>query len=1462
MKHLLVSVGLLFCTGPLFAQTTQLNQEKYWKFRNSFKEKFVKIGPLNGESLPAGMLKPFDCVDTYDDIEDGSGMGATPYGEMHWGDGMIRHGHYLTLLATEYRLLKNNGQAEQARATLNELYYALNVIRRLDLVAEEHQDVIHGTNTTVSPLNGFYNREDVGEDFATLNWGTERIRMACTNSAFYWNNNSKKLNTGTYKTRGNSYQNVPSQDQMSSLLVGLSMVMKFVPDGGTVQPTPQDPAKDLYLDAKDRMYNIIQYGARNNWFILDVHGWPVNNGSGDLVLTAPALIRIHERFIGSGLNTLAHRKLLGYKNVQGFVTGYGLEGPYEGDLSWPQQVLFNIAYVEIMEDIHWCFPAVQPQFQNSKFANWQNCGIEIDVNSLVMRNLWMTTIPSNYVNFYNDYLDDHQFNTTFGMGGLGSIDFGDNLPFNDYNTTLLFNFGVCTGWWNAATAHQWASVTDNRQLELVNYLLNNQTPVESAAFYKAYLDGLSFTGPYNLEAGYYNNATYQVTNVKQLYHNNGWASMYRWTHPNESINIGGEKGIYSGLDYMVFYNLYHLQFASQLPEYKESWTCNCAPEPVATGTINEPNDQVAYNNLNAKLDFVENCQENVFYPVNNLVTAVFDIQPKFSTYSALGIYTTKYQTQNAGIVSGGDVNVKTRFVICNASTLNIQAGGRLDVEQKEMIVNTGGIVNNSGELIVRKGTQLVLKPGSRLILNNGAKLVLEDSSQLIIDEGGTLEYYNGANFYTEGSKSKIILRGGIKAMNAATFTIGTTAAVNTPRGKFIVEGNSASFTALQPSSFTLSGTGISDPFIEVNSGSRLLVDHAGVTDFKISSCSVKLLSGAYINASRPFYATHVRFFSNHTNGGLTVSNANHLASCEFVEVPVKGVMNILNNSSLRASGCVFSSAVATQNPTDLALLTVTGMGYELNNCNFGVNRDYCVRSSAMTVPSNVISCTFSRLAISTAGSLVTGIFDLSNTEIRCSTSSFTQCLTGISKSSGKLSLRCNTFSGNNLNNISVQNGCLLNMSTTDVAGYNVLNKSLQNKSIALSASSLNLKNGYNFIEQCTNTITGTATIACTPPGCQIDLANNQWNTANTVPATTQFQITTTPYNYVVLPLVSTVAVKPACGANDGPIGPVPPIKNKSTIASDGTPLIWSELAGDSIRLDDAIAYGMQRMTAYDSLGNDLEAVEHFNEIYTNELDLSDSLTNYLAWFTLGQMKSSLENAVGYGHITAADNAAEFEEHVAMYVHALMVLSDSVITEDNALVQFYHEIDKAHLFRVIGHSQTGLNILTELEYCGLDSVQQSQLNYWKTEFAKDLVIDVIGQLALDSVIVIDTADYIQPVPLMVSAYSFGARINGLNDISYPNCHFYGRSAKKVNKQGFALYPNPAAEEVFIGLKPVKVPGACAIVIVQSDGRIVYAQSVASTEKTVRIDVSGWQPGAYTVKCTNPDGQVDTGKLIVQ
>jgi hypothetical protein len=377
----------------------------------------------------------------------------------------------------------------------------------------------------------------------------------------------------------------------------------------------------------------------------------------------------------------------------------------------------------------------------------------------------------------------------------------------------------------------------------------------------------------------------------------------------------------------------------------------------------------------------------------------------------------------------------------------------------------------------------------------------------------------------------------------------------------------------------------------------------------------------------------------------------------------------------------------------------------------------------------------------------------------------------------------------------------------------------------------------------------------------VDFTNNQWNSGNTIPSASLFQLASANgFNITVF--ADPVVAKPACGYYDGPIVIDPP-KTRSTMDEDGMPIIWSVLTGDSIRLDQAVIAGMNHMTTYDSLGNDLTAVEHFDEIFRSDVDPYDSLTRNYLWFAFDQMKTSLENAVASGQITTAQNQSDFEDHVEMYVNALVLMTDEEIDAYNYLSQFYHEIEKAHLFRVIGQPQTGLNILTELESCGVDSAAQAQLNSWKAIFESDVMIEQIGQQALDTMIVVDTTGYLSPA-LAVNQFSFGSVIHSLNNIEYPNCGLFGhRDHTWKTANTLSVFPNPSVSEVTVRWNHLLMPGEGELIIFQMDGRVVLTQKInTDQESAFSFNVAKWDSGVYQIRYVGPNGSISTAHLIVR
>ena len=80
IRFLLFILVSTFLSNSSFGQNDSLNQVKYWKLRNNFVEKFIKIGPEQGESLPAGALVPAHCIDNID--SDGTDPSKYKYSDL------------------------------------------------------------------------------------------------------------------------------------------------------------------------------------------------------------------------------------------------------------------------------------------------------------------------------------------------------------------------------------------------------------------------------------------------------------------------------------------------------------------------------------------------------------------------------------------------------------------------------------------------------------------------------------------------------------------------------------------------------------------------------------------------------------------------------------------------------------------------------------------------------------------------------------------------------------------------------------------------------------------------------------------------------------------------------------------------------------------------------------------------------------------------------------------------------------------------------------------------------------------------------------------------------------------------------------------------------------------------------------------------------------------------------------
>ena len=143
-----------------------------------------------------------------------------------WSDGNANYNHWLGILATEYRLLKNNGQ--DYSETLKMLLYTMFSLERLDLYSEYNLRKYFGLEAEIKypeDINGFMLRDDVTLGF----WKQYHNHFNCE----YGKIIGTKDGTNTYLSvfrKGKIPKQGMSQDNISYLLQSLALVKQLVDD--------------------------------------------------------------------------------------------------------------------------------------------------------------------------------------------------------------------------------------------------------------------------------------------------------------------------------------------------------------------------------------------------------------------------------------------------------------------------------------------------------------------------------------------------------------------------------------------------------------------------------------------------------------------------------------------------------------------------------------------------------------------------------------------------------------------------------------------------------------------------------------------------------------------------------------------------------------------------------------------------------------------------------------------------------------------------------------------------------------------------------------------------------------------------------------------------------------------------------------------------------------------------------
>lgn len=253
---------VMLITTHLFAQTPALtptqtedleNMKKYWFYHYRLVNDFLAKGEGKGESLPMGER-------------------AVQGGNLaQWGDGTLVLAHYIAVLATEYKLLRDNNQLTDT--TVQELYYAIKAFDRLDFYAESNTKYC----VENKQINGFFMRDDVSSTFFGTQANPKHQKLAQGKTTHYPVNDvisDYRSHEDDYNNRSNEM----SHDQVWHLFTAFALVRRCLDYGSPITYQGKiinnyDPSAiqtaDLREEVKNMMNRLMTYikGPNGLWMI-------------------------------------------------------------------------------------------------------------------------------------------------------------------------------------------------------------------------------------------------------------------------------------------------------------------------------------------------------------------------------------------------------------------------------------------------------------------------------------------------------------------------------------------------------------------------------------------------------------------------------------------------------------------------------------------------------------------------------------------------------------------------------------------------------------------------------------------------------------------------------------------------------------------------------------------------------------------------------------------------------------------------------------------------------------------------------------------------------------------------------------------------------------------------------------------------------------------------------------------
>jgi len=791
--------------------------------------------------------------------------------------------------------------------------------------------------------------------------------------------------------------------------------------------------------------------------------------------------------------------------------------------------------------------------------------------------------------------------------------------------------------------------------------------------------------------------------------------------------------------------------------------------------------------------------------------------------------------------------------ICNATpkvTLEIEANGELTIgdgagRTGSVLVQNGHeiVIEETGIVRIKKGSTLKLNEGGILRIKDGGKLIIEDGGSIITEYGSIIHYENGAEAQLNGEDSRMILGGDLHLFENADFrpihdgVNSGIIVINNPDGLIIGENGSK---------FRIIGDGDDDPMLTINEGAKLIAP-INMSQLLFASCNVTFRSDEdySVQSFAPFssvnssYAAQDNLTLSDIHPRIGLFNKSSINSSSFTDVLLyseesgvyDGILTHINNSD-------FSFTYAKESH----LIELFGGNLFMLNCDFTNFTGQALHLEDLTSFSQIINSDFT----AETSDYGIGIFKSANNELLVKNCNFENGAFGIYNTFGEVSVSCNDFT--EISNAAIFGGTYsrVEMSTLHKVGYNTFTDITGNNVFLQNANQFSIVNGYNYFWKDENdalTVKGTLNIPT--PFFYIPGVKNRWNIANSVPGSDQFFITSIPTGTQIhYSLGSNTSAN--CGALDPETPPVVPV---GTGSGSYMPIITITGQTNAMRLDSAISFANGNTHYWDDQNYDSQAIQYYKDILTyaySSTQLNDERIQYFLREAYNDMRFVVGHAISDSTILRSDNQNSFDSTIQKYVDVLNVLTvKDTFSIDEYRQRFSFELDKAHLFRMLGHTATGLDILQNMNSCDLDSAEQVVLNHWMFVYEEQLAKQSIGIEAYGKdTIYTDTSGYKTPMASQATEFTFGSVINSLTSINYRSCSgsLKPEEDETNRKSLFAIYPNPS--DGIVNLKyQIPTEKRAELVVYSINGQVIYRTWLNEASNTATIDLSNVESGLY-------------------